>query len=210
MTKINKICYLIFFIFAIGFIATLHLRPYPFVYLVKAVPIYSLAILAFMIINGLRGKLIGIGLIFSGVGDIVLELGNESLFTLGLGAFLVAHLFYIAAFTKDLQYKGPRSLITAAILAYGCLIGFVMIPNLGNMLVPVVAYLAVIVVMGVVAALGGVNHWLVVVGACLFIASDSLIAVNRFIAPVPNSSFLIMATYYPAQLLITAGAARHR
>ena len=103
-----------------------------------------------------------------------------------------------------------RGIVAAAILVYGFLIGFVMTPNLGNMLVPVVAYLLVIVVMVVLAALGRVNHWLVVVGACLFIASDSLIAVNRFITPVPSSSFLIMATYYPAQLLITAGAARNR
>jgi uncharacterized membrane protein YhhN len=94
-------------------------------------------------------------------------------------------------------------------MVYGFLIGFVMIPNLGNMLVPVVTYLLVIVAMGVLAALSGVNHWLVVAGACLFIASDSLIAVNRFIAPVPNSSLLIMVTYYPAQLLITTGASLH-
>ncbi len=210
MTKTSKIFYLIFFGFAVVFIATLNMRPYPFVFLVKAVPTYSLAVLAFLNIGGLRGKLIGIGLIFSGVGDIVLELDRDSLFTVGLGAFLVAHLFYIAAFTKDIQFKGPRSMVAAAILVYGCLIGFVMIPNLGNMLLPVVAYLVIIVAMGVLAALSGVNHWLVVVGACLFIASDSIIAVNRFMTSVPNSSFLIMSTYYPAQLLITAGASRHR
>ena len=210
MIKINNIFYLIFFVFSVVFIATLNIRPYPFVYLVKAIPIYSLAVLAFLNIAGLRGKLIGMGLFFSGVGDIVLELEGDSLFALGLGAFLVAHLFYIAAFTKDIQFKGPRSMVAVAVLAYGCLIGFVMIPNLGDMLLPVVVYLLVIVVMGVLAALSGVNHWFVVVGACLFIASDSIIAVNRFIVSVPNSSFLIMSTYYPAQLLITAGTSRNR
>ena len=209
MTSTSKIFYLIFFSFAVIFIATLHMRPYPFVCLVKAVPIYSLAVLAFLNIAGLRGKLIGLGLVFSGVGDIVLELEGASIFALGLGAFLVAHLFYIAAFTKGIQFKGPRGMVAATIMVYGCLIGFVMIPNLGNMLLPVVAYLVVIVAMGVLAALSGVNHWLVVAGACLFIASDSLIAVNRFMAPVPHSSLLIMVTYYPAQLLITTGASLH-
>ena len=68
----------------------------------------------------------------------------------------------------------------------------------------------VIVVMGVLAALSCVNHWFVVVGACLFIASDSIIAINRFLVSVPNSSLLIMSTYYPAQLLITAGTLRNR
>jgi len=209
VTRTSKIFYFLFFSFAVAFIATLHMRPYPFVYLVKAVPIYSLAVLAFLNIAGLRGKLIGLGLVFSGVGDIVLELSGDSLFAVGLGAFLVAHLFYIAAFTKGIQFKGPRGMVAAAIMVYGCFIGFVMVPNLGDMLVPVVAYLLVIVAMGVLAALGGVNHWLVIAGACLFIASDSLIAVNRFIAPVPYSSLLIMATYYPAQLLITTGASLH-
>jgi len=206
MTGTSKIFYLIFFSFAVVFIATLHMRPYPFVYLVKAVPIYSLAVLAFLNIAGLRGILIGLGLVFSGVGDIVLEIAGDSLFAVGLGAFLVAHLFYIAAFTKGIRFEGPRAMVAAAIMVYGCIIGFVMVPNLGDMLVPVLAYLLVIVAMGVLAALGGANHWLVVAGACLFIASDSLIAVNRFISPVPHSGLLIMATYYPAQLLITAGS----
>ena len=138
MTRTSNIFYIIFFVFAVVFIATLNIRPYPFVYLVKAMPIYSLAVLAFLNIAGLRGKLIGMGLVFSGVGDIVLELDLDSLFTLGLGAFLVAHLFYIAAFTKDIQFKGPRGMVAAAVLVYGCLIGFVMIPNLGDMLLPVV------------------------------------------------------------------------
>ena len=124
MTRTSNIFYLIFIVFAIVFIATLNIRPYPFVYLVKAMPIYSLAVLAFLSIAGLRGKLIGMGLAFSGVGDIVLELDLDSLFTLGLGAFLVAHLFYIAAFTKDIQFKGPRGMVAAAVLVYGCLIGF--------------------------------------------------------------------------------------
>lgn len=71
---------------------------------------------------------------------------------MGVGAFLVAHLFYIAAFTKDIQFKGPRGMVAAAIMVYGWLIGFVMVPNFGNMLVPVAAYLLVIVAMGVLAA----------------------------------------------------------
>ena len=210
MTRTSNILYFVFFVFSVVFIATLNMRPYPLVYLVKAMPIYSLAALAFLNIAGLRGKLIGMGLVFSSVGDIVLELGSDSLFTLGLGAFLLAHLFYIAAFMKDIQFKGPRGMVAAAVIVYACLIAYVMIPTLGNMLLPVVVYLLVIAVMGVLAALSGINHWFVVAGACLFIASDSIIAVNRFVASVPSSSLLIMSTYYSAQLLITAGASRNR
>jgi alkylglycerol monooxygenase len=42
----------------------------------------------------------------------------------------------------------------------------------------------------------------VAVGACVFMVSDSLIAINKFVAPVALSSLWILATYYAAQLLI--------
>ena len=45
------------------------------------------------------------------------------------------------------------------------------------------------------------SRW-VAVGACVFMVSDSLIAVNKFVAPVPLSSLWILATYYCAQMLI--------
>lgn len=41
------------------------------------------------------------------------------------------------------------------------------------------------------------------VGAVLFMISDFLIAVHRFVRPVPYEQILIMLTYYAAQLGIT-------
>ena len=38
--------------------------------------------------------------------------------------------------------------------------------------------------------------------ACIFMLSDALIAVNKFLTPVPLASFWILMTYYAAQLLI--------
>jgi uncharacterized membrane protein YhhN len=81
-------------------------------------------------------------------------------------------------------------------------------PHLGDMLIPVAAYLFIILAMGISAALGTANHFLVIAGALLFILSDSLIAINRFLTPVPLSDFLIMITYYLAQFFITFGASK--
>ena len=78
MARTSKIFYLVFFSFAAIFIATLHMRPYPFVYLVKAMPIYSLAVLAFLNIAGLRGKLIGWGLVLSGAARKEIETMDTS------------------------------------------------------------------------------------------------------------------------------------
>ncbi|CAF1056270.1 unnamed protein product [Didymodactylos carnosus] len=40
-------------------------------------------------------------------------------------------------------------------------------------------------------------------GGLLFATSDLLLALDRFVTPLPGSQILIMATYYSAQLLIT-------
>jgi uncharacterized membrane protein YhhN len=42
-------------------------------------------------------------------------------------------------------------------------------------------------------------------GAIFFVSSDSILAFNKFYAPVPLASFLIMITYLVAQYLITVG-----
>jgi uncharacterized membrane protein YhhN len=42
----------------------------------------------------------------------------------------------------------------------------------------------------------------VAVGACFFMLSDSLLATNRFVSPLPLASLWVLATYYAAQILI--------
>ena len=49
------------------------------------------------------------------------------------------------------------------------------------------------------------SFWFVLVGATLFVLSDSLIAVSKFVAPFPMSGILIMATYGIGQYLIVEG-----
>ncbi|MGN1212117.1 MAG: lysoplasmalogenase family protein, partial [Candidatus Cryptobacteroides sp.] len=45
------------------------------------------------------------------------------------------------------------------------------------------------------------------VAAVLFVFSDMVIAWNSFISPVPNERYVIMVTYYLAQLLFYLRAA---
>ena len=203
---LNKSIYAIFLIFALLFLATMKGCPYPFDYLVKTLPVLCLAVLAFRNIPGKRGILIGIGLLFSGCGDILLQIDGVAYFIHGLGAFLTAHLFYIAAFLRQPAINRSRLPVLLGIGLYGVVMGVLLFPRLGEMLIPVATYLFIILAMGVSAALGTTNHTLVVAGAALFILSDSLIAINRFLSPVPLSGLLVMTTYYTAQGLITYGA----
>jgi uncharacterized membrane protein YhhN len=208
LNKIEKICYSIFFLFFAIYILTLKFRPYPFAYLVKIVPIISLAIVAIVNIQGTKGKLIFIGLIFSAVGDVFLAISGKVFFVYGLSAFALAHTMYISAFIRNPSIRRSRFLLILIFILYGISILYILLPNLGKMTLPVIAYIIVISLMGISSALGKKNHYLVIIGAILFIVSDSIIAVNMFLSKVWNSSFWIMITYYPAQFLITYGSSK--
>ena len=145
------------------------------------------------------------GLLCSLVGDIFLMLPSDR-FIPGLLSFLVAHLFYIAAFTSggvrpsSLRYALP-------FLIYGGIMLWVLFPHLGKMKLPVPVYMLVILTM----AWRALSRWveteqggsaLAFFGALLFTASDSILAVNRFRGRVPHAELYILSTYFTAQWLI--------
>lgn len=71
------------------------------------------------------------------------------------------------------------------------------------MKIPVMIYISVILSMGVLACLApGRNPWMLIAGATLFMLSDSVIALDRFLRPIPGAQIIIMTTYYSGQLLI--------
>ncbi len=206
MPSLNRIVYIVFFCFALTFIASLNFSPYPGDFIIKAIPVLSLALLAFFKIPGIKGKLLGFGFLFSDLGDILLELDRSAYFVFGLAAFLIAHVFYITVFMRKPVLKKPGSIIVLGIIAYGLVLGSILIPHLGSMMIPVVAYLIVILAMGISASIGASNHFFIIIGACLFILSDSIIAVNKFLTPVPFSSIWIMTIFYSAQFFIISGS----
>ncbi len=135
-------------------------------------------------------------------------------FVPGLLSFLIAHLFYIAAFRS--RIAGSTSARNAlACVVYGSFMLWLLFPRLGDMKLPVSIYLLVILTM----AWQALNRWaiaqsrgamLAAVGAILFVASDSMIAFNRFFSPFRLAELLILATYFTAQWLIAVSAAWER
>jgi uncharacterized membrane protein YhhN len=90
----------------------------------------------------------------------------------------------------------------------------VLYPNLASLLWPVVAYAAVLVTMVIVALFrygrtSTASFGLVFGGAVLFMISDSLLAMNKFHAPIQQAGLLIMITYCVAQGLIAEGMLKH-
>ncbi|MBZ5651315.1 MAG: lysoplasmalogenase [Acidobacteriia bacterium] len=138
---------------------------------------------------------------------------GESLFLLGLGSFLIAHLGYIALFCKyqALVWWKPSPARLCGVLAILVALGSmlrILRQSLGSMLIPVVVYSLVLSCMGISAMLADLGTPLAGFGVLLFIASDAMIAINMFRGPFPGSEQLIWITYYSAQFLILRGVER--
>jgi len=180
----------------------------------KVLSILLLAVLGFRV-----DGLLGCALALSSLGDFFLgvrrlgSLDGESLFLLGLGSFLIAHLVYIALFRKyqALVWWKPSPArawgVLAILVALGSVLGTLQ-QSLGSMLIPVVVYSLVLTWMGISAMLADLRTPLAGFGALLFIASDAMIAINKFHGPFPGNDQLIWITYYSAQFLILRGVER--
>ena len=146
-----------------------------------------------------------IGLGFSLIGDAFL-LFPKRWFLAGLFSFMLTHVFYITAFTEGLSNDVSISLIiifTAIILLFS-LISW---KHLGSFRIPVTIYAGVIMVMVGSAAeryiqVGSTSSLLGLCGAVLFLISDGILAVNRFLRPFRAAKAIILSTYFVAQWLI--------
>lgn len=78
------------------------------------------------------------------------------------------------------------------------------------MKIPAMIYLCAITLMCITASLMDLPKRAVVIGAMLFLLSDSLIAANKFKTPIPLSNYAIWFTYYVGQCLITLGFLREK
>jgi uncharacterized membrane protein YhhN len=206
MTTAQRRCLYVFLIFAVAYVGTLPLQPYPGSFAVKAIPAISLAVLALTGVTGLQAKLLFAALLFSAGGDIALGLEvYGDYFVIGLGLFLITQILYIVTFSRD--FKAQRSMIPVVVVlvAFAIAMAVILTPSLGDMMLPVYVYLIVVATMGIFAALRASKSKLVLYGALFFIASDSILAINEFLTTVPAADYLIMVTYYLAQFLIVYG-----
>ncbi len=153
-----------------------------------------------------------LALSFSLAGDVLLLFVYESghFFIAGLLAFLIAHIMYAIVFLRQRNAKTKPYGFILLLLIYASGLFSLLKSGLGDLLVPVVVYMCVILLMAVSAFLrrkktNAYSYNLVFVGALAFMLSDSLLAVNKFYTPLPFADFSIMFTYALAQLSIVFG-----
>lgn len=179
----------------------------------KAAPVLVLASAA--LASGSDGEAtyatpIAIGLGWSALGDICLLRADR--FLAGLASFAVAHLCYLSAFVGG----GPT-----IVPAWGWLLGLgtgaaglaaVLWPRLGGRLrLAVALYVALLVAMAWAAVSRAVTPGVEATsglwaagGALLFVASDTVLALDRFVRRLPAGHAAVMTSYYAAQAAIAA------
>jgi uncharacterized membrane protein YhhN len=163
-------------------------------------------------------KWITAALCFSWLGDVLLlfQENDQLYFMLGLASFLIAHIFYIVFFhyvrVRE-KVKGNPWLMVIVVIYYAALIT-ILSPYLEGMKWPVRVYGIVISFMFMLAMhmlfIKNKNEgrWMMV-GALLFVISDSVLAINKFYKPFGEAGITVMLTYGLAQLFIVYGAIKY-
>ena len=149
------------------------------------------------------------GLLLCLAGDVFLALPMERMFLFGLVAFLLGHLFFIGSFfyIADLNRNTWIGAILGLIAGGGVFLW--LRSGLGSLLMPVVAYIAVITLMltGAWTVLGDSDiasggRLAIFFGALSFYISDLFVARDRFLAPEFKNRLIGLPLYYTGQFLL--------
>ncbi|MGE2728106.1 lysoplasmalogenase [Mycolicibacterium vaccae] len=151
-------------------------------------------------------------LLFSAAGDYLLAMSWwEPSFVLGLGAFLIAHLCFLAALVPlvvpPAALAAPR-LVAPALVVVSCVVLLVWFwPRLAEqgMTVPVTLYMLVLAAMVCAALLADLPTPWTAAGAVCFAVSDAMIGINVFVLENETLAVPIWWVYASSLLLITAG-----
>jgi alkenylglycerophosphocholine hydrolase len=189
-----------------------------------AKPGVMLALLALLwMFTGFREGMVlfAVALGFSMLGDIALILPKER-FKGALICFLLAHLSFIAAYN---QY-GPAGLLPSLVILAGLVYLAIMIfdkisvglsvSGNSNLRRPIMVYMMVQIWMVFSAVLTLLRPtWtpvpaiLTSIGALLFLYSDSTLAWNRFVKPLPHGRLKVIVSYHLAQIMMIIAAIQH-
>jgi len=165
---------------------------------------------------GKTSPVVYIGLFCSFMGDLLLTRSGEVFFLLGMLAFIGTHVCNIFFFYRlQKGYPGnPMNLVLAlvvlAVISGG--VYFLLADQLGSFRVPILVYMAIISLMAVMATQTLVDPGLIqtsircfIPGAALFVLSDGLLALNKFLLHTGFIDIAVMLTYGLAQYLLVKG-----
>jgi len=213
----NKNNTLVFITLAIAFVLSILVKPYPYSWAVKLLPMILLIIVTWRHIKSIdKSHSSGVvtffilGLIFSSCGDFALDYKREGWFIYGLGAFFIAHVCYIVSlipFTKQLTFN-KKILFVVTYLSFGLIMFLQLVDGLGELFIPVLAYMIVLLLMAFSTVFSHRSNIWLVTGGVSFVLSDSLIGLNKFNSPILFNHVWVMCSYYFAQYALVKGYLR--
>jgi uncharacterized membrane protein YhhN len=177
-----------------------------------AKPLVLSSLLVVAVVLGATGSTAGIwllvALVFGLLGDLALLSDSLPRFRAGVAAFLVGHLAYLACFASLGLPRPAWSWAGLAVLAAALFATRAVVPATHRLegpalSVPVAVYSVVIGAMLLCAWFTGVP--LVALGASVFVVSDAVLSIDRFVRPIPHARLILMVTYHVGQALIVAG-----
>lgn len=182
---------------------------------VKCLPVLSL--MSFVFFQGVSSsynRKILSGLTLCCVGDALLvwQKAHEELFLLGMMMFTIGMCLYISAFGLFRPFGVKQFLLCASVVM---VFHAIFIPALLHHTVMLIAVNMYTILLGLaewralvacVSCEGGVVRWskvYAVIGISLFVISDCILGISKFVQPILFHRVLVMSTYYSAQLFIS-------
>ncbi|UAL53407.1 MULTISPECIES: lysoplasmalogenase [Metabacillus] len=198
---------LFMFVFASGaaYMAAIYYKKETWMYALK--PGTMLLIIGIALINfkaaGIYGILVVSGLLFSLSGDVFLMLPADR-FLQGLSSFFIAHVLYTAAFISEWAEGESNPLIWSVLIVLALLFFRLLFKGVKEkggiaMIAAVSLYITVITLMTGTSFFSG--QVLIIAAALFFYLSDAVLAWDRFRSSLKYRDYLVMSTYFLAQLL---------
>nr|WP_255216755.1 lysoplasmalogenase [Pseudenhygromyxa sp. WMMC2535] len=180
--------------------------PYPIDVVIKAAGIVLLAVYA-----GLHRRwLLAAGLALGAAGDVFLAL-QPSQVAAGIASFGLGHLVYVALFIGVWRREGrggnAGAIAAVALAVFGVVMLILLQPHFGELRVAASVYNAVIIVMACLALIAR-SPKLAWIGALLFVASDTILALRMFAHVLPWAGPVVWISYYLGQAGIALGLSR--
>jgi alkenylglycerophosphocholine/alkenylglycerophosphoethanolamine hydrolase len=179
-------------------------EPIGFKILMKLIPMALILIFAISTKTFLPSSYKGI--ILFGLFVCMIADGVIYWFMAGLITFFIGHLFYIFAF-RQLDLKPMPIWIGLLLNLYGASMAVWIAGSqfaIGEYVLggAIIAYILLIMIMAWLAIRTRIK--LAIIGALLFILSDSILAIDRFVEDILYRDAFVMITYFAAQLFIAA------
>ncbi|MBR2116451.1 MAG: lysoplasmalogenase [Alistipes sp.] len=146
-------------------------------------------------------KMLPIALLLSACGDIA---GEHGAFLWQIGLFAIAHIAFILYFSRKAKVSKQRLTMVALWGLIMLLFGGFILFHIDNTIIRIACSIYILIIGSMTAAtllIESKYRWCYIIGALIFVFSDSCIAWNRFVEHFEGAGIAIMTTYFAAQLI---------